>query len=224
MDLRGLIDVARQRIDDEVWPYHIDDPVLAGFASEGEREAAIRGRLIYDDTTAAITSIAVVAGQHTYTLDPLIDAIDAVSFTRADSLRPRDLDLTGLDSLREDDAWQMRISSRPYKAVHLEPQSAIRIWPQPSQAGTLALAVYRAPLYDLEEDDDEPEIPARHHDGLVSWMLYRVYSSKDSELNDDARAGAALAEFTSRFGERNTADVMRRHRERRRVTTRYGGL
>lgn len=224
MDLRGIIDTARQRLDDAVAPYLVEDVTLARFAAEAEREAAIRGRLIYDGTTAAITQIAVVAGQHTYPLDSRVDHIDAVSFTRADSLRPRDLDLTGMDSLREDCAWHTRSASRPRKAVHLEPQCSIRIWPTPSQAGTLDLSVYRAPMFDLEDDDDEPEIPQRHHDGLVSWILYRVYSSKDSELNDDARAGAALAEFTSRFGQRDTADVMRRHRERRRVTTRYGGV
>ena len=223
MDLRGLIDTARQRLDDEVAPYHVEDQTLAKFATEAEQEAALRGRLIYDDSTA-ITKITVVAGQHTYPLDSHINHIEAVSFTRIDSLRPRDLDLTGMDSIRQDCAWHTRSASRPRKAVHLEPQCSIRIWPTPSQAGTLDLAVYRAPMFDLEDDDDEPEIPQRHHDGLVSWILYRVYSSKDSELNDDARAGSALAEFTSRFGQRDTADVMRRHRERRRVTTRYGGI
>lgn len=223
MDLRGLIDTARQRLDDGVAPYHVEDQALAKFAAEAEQEAALRGRLIYDDSTA-ITKITVVAGQHTYPLDSHINHIEAVSFTREDSLRPRDLDMTGMDSIRQDCAWHTRSSSRPYKAVHLEPQCSIRIWPTPSQAGTLELAVYRAPMFDLEDDDDEPEIPQRHHDGLVSWILYRVYSSKDSELNDDARAGAALAEFTSRFGQRDTADVMRRHRERRRITTRYGGI
>ena len=54
-------------------------------------------------------------------------------------------------------------------------------------------------------------------------LLYRAFQIKDREVEDVSRAALALRDFTLRFGERPTADVLRRHRERRRPTTRYGG-
>lgn len=224
MNLQDLIGTYRQRADDAVAPYHVSDEDLARFASEAEREACVRGNLIYDDLSPDLVTIAVLANTHTYDLDPLVTRIEAVNFVPTGTTRGRELDLTGMDDLRDYPDWQGRSCSRPMKAVHIDTPHSLRIWPTPSVAGTAHLAVYRLPLFDLEDASDEPEIPSVHHDGLVSWMLYRAYSSKDSEQEDPARARDALAEFTSRFGERPSADTLRRQRERKRITTRYGGL
>lgn len=111
-------------------------------------------------------------------------------------------------------------AGQPSHAAH-SGRSTLTLYPAPSGAGTLLSDVYRLPLYDIDDSfSDEPEIPAELHMGLVDWVLYRVYSTKDSELEDPARAQAALRDFTDRFGERRTGDAQRRHRERRRVTTR----
>lgn len=224
MTLQDLIDTYRQRADDAVVPYHVDDLVLAKFASEAEREACIRAKLIRDDTSPDYTAIAVTAGTAVYPLDPLVQDIDSASFQVVGTTRWEKVVPTGMDHIEDNFDWQNKTASRPCSIVHLSPERSIRLWPTPSMSGTLQLAVYRLPLFDMEDMEDEPEIPIEHHDGLVSWMLYRAYSSKDSELEDPARASANLSEFTARFGERNTADVLRRHRERRRHTTRYGGL
>ena len=224
MELQDLIDAYRQRADDAVAPYHVTNGVLAKFASEAEREACIRAKLIYDNTTPIYTTLAVLPGVSTYALDPLVQDIDHGSFRNVDSTRWHKVTLCGMTQIEDNCDWQNRRAPRPCSLVHLSPIRSVRLWPEPSMAGTLSLSVYRLPVFDMEEMDDEPEIPIEHHDGLVSWMLYRAYSSKDSEMEDPARAAAALNEFTARFGERATADVLRRHRERRPYTTGYGGL
>jgi len=224
MELQGLIDLCRQRADDAVAPYHVTDEALAGFASEAEREAATRARLIRDTTTPYYTSYPILVDTQTYELDPIINAIDSAVFFPTGSARGSKVTLCGMDKIEDNCDWTNRTAREPCSLVHLETPNSFYLWPRPSAAGTLQLAVYRNPILDLEDPDDEPEIPYTHHDGLVAWMLYRVYSTKDSELEDPSRASAAYTEFESRFGPRPTADVLRRHRERRRYTTKYGGL
>lgn len=220
MDLSQLIAEYRRRADDRAEPPFVTDAELAPIASEAEREACIRARLLYDDSAAAVTQYAVTAGQAIVKLHSAVDVITAAEFLPGNgSTRRHQLDLTGMDWVRENCDWATRTSTRPIVLVHLD-AGKVRIWPTPSVAGTLYLAVYRLPLNDLEDDGDEPEIPADQHMGLVDWMLYRVFSTTDSELENPKRAANALQEFELRFGPRQTADVRRRQRERRRVTTR----
>ena len=220
MEAGDLIASFRQRADDAAEPYLYSDADLLRFASEAEREACLRARLLWDETTF---TIPVLANTALYALDQLIDRIERATFTAASGGRPRDLDLAGADVLAESSEWQSQ-SGRPECAVQKD--RTLRLWPTPgaTYAGALTLSVYRFPLSPMESTSDEPEIPLEHHDGLVDWMLFLAYTTKDSETNDPARAARHEALFAARFGERPSADVLRRHRERRRVTTRYGGM
>lgn len=216
MELADLRREYRRRADDNVVPPHTSDEDVARLATEAEREAAVRALLLYDD--GPDFDIAVVAGTASYNYDPLIHRIEGVSVQLAAGGRPYDLDRVGLDWIHDQCDWQGR-TGRP-EVVADDGRGRLHLWPTPSQAATLSLRVYRYPRLALEEDDDEPEIRAEHHEGLVDWMLYRTWSTKDGEQEDSARAALVLAEFERRFGPRETADVMRRHRERRRVTAR----
>lgn len=218
MTLDELRAEARRRADDTATPPQFTDADLALHATEGEREACLRASLLLDDDST-LTTFAITAAQQTVTLDPLIDRIDAATFTASTGGSAQDMTLVGIDHLRDQCAWQTRIATRPWKLA-MTSRHVARLWPTPSVAGTLQLAVYRYPLLALEEGEDEPEIGVEHHDGLIDWMLYRMFGTKDSELGDDRRAAQALADFTQRFGERPDADAQRRHRERRRITTR----
>lgn len=218
MDLEKLIAEARRRSDDAAEPQFVSDEAYALLATEAEMEACVRARLLFDDSTAAVTQYAVTAGQPVIDLHTSVDVIAAAEFATLGGRR-REIDLTGVDWIREQPDWSSRTSSRPRKLAHISRAQA-RLWPTPSVAGTLYLAVYRLPLEAIEAPGDEPEIDVDHRLGLVDWMLYRVFNDKDGELFDPQRAQEALNDFEARFGERPSADVRRRHRERRRVTTR----
>lgn len=216
MDLSELIVEYRRRAADNATPPIVSDTECARSATEGEKEACLRGRLLYDDSTDF--DVAITAGQTSITLDPLILEVTAASFLPTGSTQATELTLCGMDWIRDRCDWQTLSCSRPWRIAQL--RDTLRLYPLPSVAGTLSLAVYRLPANPIESTDDEPEIPVQHHDGLVDWMLYKAFSTKDSELEDAKRAADALALFEQRFGERNNADVQRRHVERRRVTTR----
>ena len=223
MDAAALVALFRQRADDAVAPHLFATDWLLGVLSEAEKEACLRARLIWDESSAFLT-VALDAGQDTYPLDARIDRIDRVMFVPAGpGLKPRELELTGADAIAEQCQWHQS-SGRPELAARRG--QTLRVWPAPAAAypGVLRIACYRFPLDVMEDESDEPEIPQEHHEGLVDWALYRAWSSKDSENDDPGRANAALAAFEQRFGQRPTADVLRRHRERRRVTPRFNGF
>lgn len=216
MELSEITRLFREQADDTAAPYLVSDEVAFLYAAEGEKEAAIRARLIRQ-TGGALATFAVAANQQTITLDPRIFWVEDAEFQATSGGRPRRLDPKGMDWIRDQCDWQGR-TSRPDYFVHDD--RSVRMWPTPSQAGTLTLTVHREPLYPMEDGADEPEIPQQHHEGLVQWMLYRAYSQKDSEIYDPQRAQPAYQRFVELFGERDSANVMRRHRDRRRITTR----
>lgn len=216
MEASDIIGLFRQQADDAVGALHVSDPDALKFLAEAEEEAAIRAHLLRE-TGGALASFAIAAGQHTVALDPVIYWIEHAEFEASAGGRPRALESAGMDWLWAQCDWQGR-QGKPERFVHDD--RIVQLWPKPASAGTLTLTVRRTPVSPIEDLDDEPEIPPEHHRDLVYWMLYRAYNSKDSELHDETRARDALAHFVARFGERNTADVMRRHRERRRITTR----
>ena len=216
MDAAGLIRIFRQRADDTAEPYLWQDVDLFAWATEAEREACVRARLIWDETSAFLT-LPLVPGQVVYAIDQRIDHIERVAVTLDAGGRAYDLCLTGIDGIQARPDWASR-RGRPEMTARVG--NSLHLWPTPDRSGSLSIACYRHPLAAMEVDSDEPEIAEEHHESLVDWMLYRAYSTKDSETEDQQRAAQALARFTGNFGERNSANVIRKHRERRRVTTR----
>ena len=194
---------------------------------KAEREAAERARLLQDKLTPAVTQIPLVIDQRTYLLHPSIFDVESVGLTQ-DTGKFGDLCLTTEQEL---DYYASRHPNvrgwaREYY-VYGEPkgngQAGMRIVLDraPNLAdGMLTLNVYRYPLREMEDSDDEPEIARRHHDGLVDWVLYRAYSERDIEASAPNRAANHLAAFTDRFGVRRDANVMRKHRQQRRPVIR----
>ena len=215
----ALLAEYRRRADDRAEPYFMSDAQVLALLTEAEQEACQRSHPIFDYDTAEVVEYAVAAEQSSVALDPRVWRVDHATFTPDGALRGCRIELTGIDAIRDMQGGRTVISSRPSHAAH-SGRSTLTLYPAPSVAGTLRLDVYRLPLYDIESESDEPEIPAELHMGLVDWVLYRVYDTPDMELTDPQRAQRALADFTMRFGERRTGDAQRRHRERRRVTTR----
>ena len=216
----ALLAEYRRRADDRTEPYFLSDAQVLALLTEAEQEACQRSHPIFDYDTDDVVEYTVAAEQSSVALDPRVWRVDHATFTPDGALRGCRIELTGIDAIRDmQDARGTAIASRPTHAAH-SGRSTLTMFPAPSVAGTLRLDVYRLPLYDIESASDEPEIPAELHMGLVDWVLYRVYDTPDMELTDPQRAQRALADFTMRFGERRTGDAQRRHRERRRVTTR----
>ena len=211
MTLEQLRALYRSLARDEAEPYLAGYELVDALLNEAEDEAALRARLLHDDSTAAVCEIDVeeVSGSipHTYTLHASLYELTSVRlFTPADG-DPVDLRLVSREWLnRNVPDWR---ESTEDPAYAIQQDTTLRIVPAPSAEGLLKLEGYRLPLAPMVEDEDTPEINGAHHRHLVQWVLHRVFGVPDSEMFDAARSGRALAEFERHFGPPVDADLRR---------------
>lgn len=220
MELREIITEYRIQADDTAAQPKTTDETLALWASEAEREACERAKLILDTSdTTDLTTFAISADQATVTLPDIIHEIFSAQFTSSAGGRAKTLEFAGLDWIVKNSDWRTESCARPDYIAHAS-KTLARLYPVPNTAGTLQLTVYRLPLYDMEDASDEPEIPTQYHRALIHWMLYKTYLGKDGEQEDPARASRELDLFEARFGKRHNARAQRMHYQRNRITTR----
>jgi hypothetical protein len=203
MKLQELISLTRAAADDVAVPYLCSDDELKEFANDAENEACRRARLVTDATTPSICEIAVTSGTSTYALDK------RVIFVRRAKLNSqhqalRSVDYRDLDE--QDPSWESAQNAKPRAWVRNWESQRIRLWPTPNANDTLRLRVVRSPLAPMVSlSADNPEIPERFHRGLVNWMLFRFFSKKDTQTQDDKRAAEYLALFEQEFGAKSSA-------------------
>jgi hypothetical protein len=197
MKLGELIDEARERTGDVNTPPLVSDERWTRFANRAQTEACRRSRLLVDSSTDATCKVTLVANTAVYALHK------SVLFVRRATIdgqsRPlvrihhRDLDMSGTEWMSETgdiDGWVIGLDT-----------GKLRLYRQPTAAGVARLTVVRLPLAAMAAlNTDEPEIDERYHIALVDWMVHEFYSTNDSELKDETKAAAALAEFEREFG------------------------
>lgn len=201
MKVSELITVFRREADDTAQPYLWSDPELIEFAADAEYEACRRARLITDQTTTAICQIAVTAGNPSLTLD------SRVLFVRRAKIDGQDQPLRSVDYRDLDEqvpGWE-DLEGTPRAFVRNLETGKIRLYRSPDADCTLRLRVVRLPIQRLTTKEQTPEIHERFHRSLVQWMLFRAFSKKDTQTQDDQRAATALALFEQEFGQRSSA-------------------
>ena len=213
MNLEQLIEQFRIDADDMQSPPLWESEWIAAWLTEAQDEAAIRGRLLMDDYTTALTQIPVTAGVSSYALHPKLYEIAVMDFIpEVGYVQP--VYLTSREKLdRDRNGWRNEPAGVPCSAIQTD--TRLRLVPVPSVNGTLRLEAYRLPLKALVNDNDKPEIHEAHHRHLVHWALYRAFSKPDADGRDPGRAAAAEAAFTAYFGRLPDADLRRstRHDE-----------
>lgn len=208
MTLADLIAQFRSDAVDAVTPYLWSDTDVKRLLNEAEQEAAIRAKLLFDDSTPSICEITTAAGVASYLLNALVHDIERAYITDASDAVVAFLgmaDRLELDRTKPD--W--RTETREPTAL-IRDDRRLRFDCLPEAAYTLKLEVYRLPKQDMVANEDYPEIAAVHHRHLVQWALFRAYSQPDAETQDGTKALRAEAEFTRIFGPRPDASLRRR--------------
>lgn len=223
MEVAQIVSLFRQRVDDLKTPYLYAEPDILAWLSEAQREAAVRARLLFDDSSDLVT-IQILPGVRRYKLDPLIFEVEAVSRDRSPQypgqtpIRYVLADTTAIP-VRGDYQNDFYRGSPQVQGDFIDfgflPDVSYTGLP-PGAYSFMRLEAYRLPLADIEALDDDLEIAQVHHDGLIDWLLYRAYMTKDSEAGDNPRSADGYALFESRFGPRPTANSLRMRSEKRR--------
>lgn len=163
------------------------------FANQAQMEAARRAKLLIDSTTPAICQIA-------YTTSPILAVDPRVIHIREAIIDGETLDLTPIKLQQMIPGWRQSAVDTPRYYISDYGSNQIRLWPPPRAAGTLLLSVHREPLVPMAAVTDVPEIPARSHFHLISWMRVLAQSDEDSESYAPDEAKRENAKFIAEFG------------------------
>lgn len=207
-----LLALFRQNPVDSTPSYRWSDAQVYGWLSEGQREACIRAKLIKDTTTESVCEIAISSGTATYQASGLIIRVDAAFWVDSDGARiPLDIvDRVEADRLFPD--WRTT-SDTPTAIIH--EGTSITLNRVPAEDATLFLEVLRLPVADIAASV-APEIPAVHHEELVSWALYRaLLIEDDDDEKPTGRWSKYLARFEAYFGKKPNADLRRKQMSNR---------
>lgn len=209
MNVEAFIAEFRRVMADTAVPYLWSDEEVVTYLNDAEKEACERALLLEDKLSPAVCSIALVANQADYPLHESIIQIKRLMF------RGRKLDETSVEQMDGDDPrWETR-SGEPRQFIY-SATAGLRMVPKPVIPEIVQLTVYRLPLDSLSADNDTgvPEVPARHHMRLLNWVYRCAYLKHDSETYNRDKAELQESTFQASFGIRESANVMRKHRDK----------
>ncbi len=190
------------------------ETTLIRHIDEAEKEACRRMDLIYDETTSAVCEHTIVDGTRAYALDSRITKLERVTWNSIDLPKRVESEYEGSTwRTDEDDPTSYHVRGRTLYLQPIPDADAV------STSTTLYLAVYRMPLVDIDAVTDEPEIPSEFHLALIYWVLYRILSKRDEDINDPMGAPFYLNKFVEVFGPEVPADVRMHQFESPRVQT-----
>lgn len=199
MNLEDLISLYREQSQDKTEPFFCTDEVLTIYANEGQDEACRRGQLLRQ-SAGPMCQIAFAAGAEVVQLNPNVVKV-VRSFVDGHPVTV--IPVHDMDASHP--GWQFdQARARPEILISGLTTDALHLWPVPSSAGTVQLTVQHLPQKPMRSDADKPEIRRESHPALVDWMLYRVYSTTDSDLFDPRKAEVSLKKFEAEFGSKSS--------------------
>lgn len=196
MNLRDLIDRFRKDTQDTGSPKMWDDEEITDYANEAEDEACRRAGLLVD-SSSDITELDIAAG------DSVLELDESVIYVRRAILVSTGRRLTPRVSRAMDEevpGWESSMASSPMVFIPDWESGKLKLWPPSKNDDVIRTTVVRTPLKAMEDDDDVPEIPRRHHVGLLEWMKHLGYLKQDADTFDPKKASEHEARFTAEFG------------------------
>ena len=193
---------------DTVEPFLFSDEDVIAWLNDAQEQAAIRARLLLEESNPDVCEIITTPGQHTYPLHPALYELASIRFKPDGASDPEPLRLVTREWLDQNYRHWRNDLVRPVRYA-IQGETTLRMVPPPIVPGTLLLEGYRLPLEPLAIDTDEPEIHKASHEKLIYWALHRAFSVVDSEMIDKDRAAMAEDEFSRHFGLAVDADMRR---------------
>ena len=242
MNITDIIAQIRSEADDQKpQDYLWDNLTLLGLINNSVDEAAIRKRLIFDNTTTAICQISITPANATYAIDPsIIDISNAyIIDPNQDPTQPWPYGALKIVSREYMDTyfwgWQFMwgAAQQPWYGSEdcwngsqdwliYDEQSVTIVSQNVFENMTLNLEVYRVALSTEKmtipignATPSSPVISAVHHPYLYHWPLSVLYNRRDLDQYAPDRAKYHLDEFEKYFGKRPQASQIRENRQNR---------
>lgn len=201
MNRGELREYVRVVTDDVGQQYRVTDALLNEFINEAQTEAAIRGRLLFDEQF----TYPIVAGTATYYLDDCVLGI----YSAHTVTTPRQLDYVDADYMdcHYGAGWRDETGDPSSYLTNIE-TGVLQLYPIPTTADTLRLRAWRLPT-SMATDTSTPEIRGEHHRHLADWAIWRALSIRDADEYDPRLAAQHLTQFENHFGRKPSALVQR---------------
>ena len=228
MTTAELLALFRRETRDDVAPYLWSDEDVYGYMSAAQ-EMFCRLTDGINDSTSAIASVSVTAGEPVVTLDPSILRLRQVRLASTNRpltlLNPEDVELGGFGANDYGLSYRRGIDltaagTPQYLVIGMDDDQG-RLVPIPTADDTLQLVVQRMPSGPIEDDSDDLEVPDRHHRYLVLWMQHLAHNRQDAEAYDRGRSQEFEAAFREYCFQAKHEQELRQHKYR---TMSYGGL
>lgn len=209
MNLESLVRRFRVHTQDKADPYLFADEDVTEWLNEAQEQAAIRGRLILDDTTAEVCRIDLTVGTQSYLLHESVFEIVNARLRNANDSEHEDnrLTLVSREWLDENMPYWRECTEKARYAI--QDDTRIRLVGTIPEDSWIQMEVYRLPLCPMAGDNDEPEIHKSHHEHLLDWAYHQAYMVPDSEFFDIDKSKRAEEDFTKYFGLEPDSDMRR---------------
>lgn len=196
--LRDVTDSVNVDPESQLW----DDSSLVRYLNDAQVRFAVATLCFRDETTPAITRIAMVAGVDAYTLDPRVIALYGARLDRTHLSRTT---YAAMYSNRGDLSTGGPITDysqqgQPRQFYTDRETGKIGVYPAPDATTggqQLILRVARRPVLNLTPSnlDMVPEIPEEFHLDLVDWAAYRALRNHDVDGENMAKANSHKKRF-----------------------------
>jgi hypothetical protein len=191
MSVANLISHIRFQTDDIIAPYLFPDADIEFYLKEAEIEACRRQPLLI-----GTHEFNVYYGDYKIELPNNLRQIRRVKVNSqstalyATKIRELYIYNTG---------WENQTPSEPRYFFTDQKTLNLSVYPKFSKDDILQITASRLPVFLLE-------IQERYHIQLCDWVLYRLYSKKDSKIYDSIKSENFLAAFIGSFGNRVSAE------------------
>jgi hypothetical protein len=193
MQLVEMIGRFRVSARDKVEPYLWCDEVIRARLHEGQREVAIRQRLIRDSDCSQCT-IPFYVNQRFGALHPSIINIDYADLW-INGVFDSNLTITDRGTLSKLDPEWRSLTGTPEYIVNDD--ANIMVSPLPDVECEVRIDAVR---YPFGPDTVEMEVSSEHHEAIVDYALAISYDDTDSDAYDARRADKYMRSFERKYG------------------------
>ena len=213
MDSTALLSHFRAQVMDEVKPFLWSTPEGLAYMNEAQLMFCRLTEGISDVKTPEVCAVPVATGEIFAEVHPAIKhfRLATVASTGAELQIKNHTDVH---------KWTNQTGRITKMIVGLQP-GLVRWDYAPAADDEVNLFVFRLPLTDITDVDQELEIEAKHHVSLVHWMKHLAYLKQDSQTYDGKTSEQSRKDFLSYCAQVKTEQEYYKHTP---TAVGYGGI
>lgn len=191
MLIQDLNTLWRKQVSDEEQPFLWDDVEFLQYLIDAQDTFVRITGGFSDNSTTALTDVALVANTPTSSFSPYILRIRSGKLVTA----KRDVPIISEADMRNKQVKDYGLILSDYQLDDADTGDVVaaiigledlklRWWKVPDTADTFRMHIYRLPYPRITKQEDTLEIPEQHHLALLQWVKYHAYNKEDAETYD----------------------------------------